>query len=301
MHFIPFPQNFLDTLSAIVANSVAIISVSIHVTKSVWCCRSGNGEDILDKRNLGKVLFIPLVLFYSNLSLGQSDLVVRPAEVGNKQCEPETLKDLPTIDLRSSARKPSSESLNASEAARQSRYDLAASPRIYDPNSGTESEPAQIHLNRPNNPVPVSISDVVVVGKIVSATGHFSASGTNAFSTFIFQPSTVLKAPQGKPLPESFEVERSGAFVIFPSGHVKAYGPIGLGLPEAQKRYLLFLKRNAEQNGFQIITGYLVTDENTLRPLDNLGPNNPGKYEIYSGRPLTTLIDDINQAVSQKQ
>ena len=39
-----------------------------------------------------RVSFIPLVLFYSNISSAHNDLVVSPAKVGNQQFEPEALK-----------------------------------------------------------------------------------------------------------------------------------------------------------------------------------------------------------------
>jgi hypothetical protein len=201
---------------------------------------------------------IPIALVYFVIALGQIGPVVRPSEIASYELTPEDLKYLPTIDLRSATRETSKEASTAEELARRSRYDLFAAPKIYDPNSGTELEPPSSHLNRPNNPIPVSVSDVVAIGEVVTATGHLSANGTNAFSTFTFEPSTIVKATGGKPFAESVEIERSGAFVIFPSGHTRAYGAIGLGLPEVGGRYLFFLKRNAEQTGFQVVTGYLL-------------------------------------------
>ena len=67
-------------------------------------------------------------------------------------------------------------------------------------------------------PIPISQSDLAVIGKVSSANAFLSANKSTVYSEFTIDVSAILKGRA-----EGYVVvEREGGYVRFPSGHVRA-------------------------------------------------------------------------------
>lgn len=127
---------------------------------------------------------------------------------------------------------------------------------------------SESHASLPS--IPVSQSDVVLVGVVKSAKAYLSEDRDSVYSEFRVNPSEILKAsPAGSvTVDESVDIERPGGAVQFPSGKVLHFRDFGEGLPDSGKRYVFFLKALPETEDYLLLTAYELRDRRVV-PLDD--------------------------------
>lgn len=121
--------------------------------------------------------------------------------------------------------------------------------------------------------IPASQSDVVVVGEVADAKAYLSDDKTGVYSEFTVRLSEVLKIDGRAGINNNTLVaERVGGSVRFPSGRVQRIHVLyGQRMPEAGRRYLLFLKLTPGEQGLSILTGYKLQD-GRVSALDSTPP-----------------------------
>jgi hypothetical protein len=116
--------------------------------------------------------------------------------------------------------------------------------------------------------LPVTESELVVVGTIGSAQAQVSENKRNVFSEFTLIVEDVLKSKdslvfQGTVL----TVDRIGGHVKYPNGQKVLYRVFGINMPQIGSRYLLFLTSKHNKADLSIVTGYEFTQDG-VAPLD---------------------------------
>jgi len=148
-------------------------------------------------------------------------------------------------------------------------------------------------------PVPISASDVVILGTISDAKAHLSEDKKSVYSEFsvkideVFKNNANLSLVQG----QSVILERKGGRVRYPSGHISWFFVVGQGLPQLNGQYVLFLKTD-EERLFDILTGYQILD-GRIQPLDD----SPGvvDFQRYAGADAESFLGEIRISVTGAQ
>ena len=171
-------------------------------------------------------------------------------------------------------------------------------------------EPVLLELpfsDQPEEPaIPVSRSDVVVIGRITDAKAYISSDRTHVYSEATVTIEEVLKGDPRCPLIPGAELdaERSGGAVRFPSGKILRRGSLGMNIPHAGGRYLLFLTYNDEGKDFPIVTGYELLG-NHVFPLDGAAGKDGNfrqfnSYEAFKGAEEPSFLNDVKAAISKQ-
>lgn len=138
--------------------------------------------------------------------------------------------------------------------------------------------------------LPVSKSDVIVVGEVLNAEAHRSENKLNVFSNFEVRVSEVLK---GSSLTSGslINVQRVGGFVNYPNGRKVLFRLVGNGMPAVGIRYALFLHILDED--YRLLTAYELGAEGVM-PLDN-----SRQFETYHRRNEADFLKTLREAISQ--
>lgn len=118
-------------------------------------------------------------------------------------------------------------------------------------------------------PLPTSLSDVVLIGDVVESRAYTSNDKTGVYSEFTLKVVEVIKNSADQPvsLSDQIDVMREGGRVRLPSGRVQLYSVSKENMPEAQQRYVFFLRSFDGGQGFKLLTGYLLKN-GKVSPLD---------------------------------
>lgn len=149
--------------------------------------------------------------------------------------------------------------------------------------------------------IPVDRSDAVVIGEVTDTQAHLSNDKTGVYSEFVICVSEILKNDQHVPLSSGglIAAERLGGRVRFSSGRVLPVRVMGQGMPRLGRRYLLFLKRYEQEDGYQILTGYELRS-GQVTPLD--GVKNSGgskwKFDVYKGAQEPAFLKEVREAIA---
>lgn len=154
------------------------------------------------------------------------------------------------------------------------------------------------HWAREVPAIPVSQSDVILIGTVVDSQAYLSTDKTGVYSEFAISVGEVLKGIGAVSNPV-ISAERFGGAVRFPSGVVQKYRTQAQGMPRSGRHYLLFLKKLDQNDGFSLLTGYELRAEKVV-PLD--GGNEEGTerlaFDSYRGADVTLFLDEVRRAVS---
>ena len=106
--------------------------------------------------------------------------------------------------------------------------------------------------------LPVLQSDAVIVGQVFDAKAYFSTDKTTIYSEFWVTVESILKNSDKHPIDggSQLALERMGGRVQYPSGEASSFLVAGFGVPQVGSRYVFFLKRNPQDEGYTIVTGY---------------------------------------------
>lgn len=205
-------------------------------------------------------------------------------------------RDLPVVDF--DAPEPTDPLIRASLRQKAKLYDNQSSQRIQEaPVSGRLWSN---HWAKGLSALPVSISDVVLIGNITNAVAHLSNDKTGVYSQFDLDVQEVLKGENQLSHTKNVSVQRFGGAVRFASGRIQKYETSGQGMPVIGRTYLLFLKRIGAGPDYSIITGYDVSGP-VIEPLDGAVADE-GKdeypFDKYMGMDLMEFLKEV-RSVSQ--
>lgn len=144
--------------------------------------------------------------------------------------------------------------------------------------------------------LPVTKSEVIVIGEVLNAEAHRSENRVNVFSNFEVKVDEVLKG-SNLTAGSVINVQRIGGFVNYPNGHKVLFRLVGNGMPAFGSRYVFFL--NVLDEDYSILTGYELGPEGVM-PLDNSRQFETYRRETESDF-LKTLRDAISEAVPQQE
>jgi len=232
----------------------------------------------------------------------------QPSPQRTKETLNERIGRLPITDFI--AQEPADQEKKLLRRARNARNNLSASPEEAKRAVLNDTmEPVLLHLplsDQQEEPgIPASNSDAVVTGTVNDVNAYLSTDRTTVYSEVTLNIEEVLKEDPRYPLIQGFTLaaERSGGAVRFPSGKILRRGELGRNIPQAGRRYLLFLKYNEDGKDFSIVTGYELADNHVL-PLDgtdNLekGGRFPqfGAYERYRDAEVPAFLNNVRALI----
>jgi hypothetical protein len=138
--------------------------------------------------------------------------------------------------------------------------------------------------------LPVAESDAIVLADVIDAKAFLSDHKTGAYSEFnvrvidLFKDNQTLNGNQ-------ITIERQGAIVELPSGRTIEVEVIGQRMPQIGRRYVFFLKYNAETEDYFILTAYEIQEQKVL-PLDTIQ-----KFAVYENADVGTFLGELQAAI----
>jgi hypothetical protein len=180
---------------------------------------------------------------------------------------PETT-NVPIAEMSGVAK--AAESNPATDAAFRGMFPVAFS----EPLSTSDHHPVHLIVLSGTNvdPLPVSGSSAVVLGRIKDAQAFVTSDLKGLYSELVVSISSVLKQDPSSPIAAGNEIRvaRAGGGIRFGHGHVEYYLVEDQGLPHVGQTYVLFLWRDNSARDYGIRTGYQIMG-NRVEPLDR-GP-----------------------------
>jgi hypothetical protein len=142
--------------------------------------------------------------------------------------------------------------------------------------------------------LPVTQSDLILVGRVGEASAHLSEHKMNVCYEFAVVVSTVLKTPNKEISDGSFiTIERLGGHVKYPNGQKVLFRISGWNMPKVGTDYLFFLNLRNKLD-WQIVTAYEFT-ENGILPLDE-----SSQFEVLKGTSSADILQQLRDLISQQ-
>ncbi|HJP92210.1 MAG TPA: hypothetical protein VJ875_09660 [Pyrinomonadaceae bacterium] len=142
--------------------------------------------------------------------------------------------------------------------------------------------------------LPVSRSQLIVVGRVGEASAHLSEHKMNVYSEFLIAVSSVLKTPtQGITENSLLAVERLGGMVRYPTGQKVLFRVSGWNMPKVGSDYLFFLNTRNKLD-WEIVTAYELTEAGVL-PLDE-----SSQFEALRGTPSIEILKQVRALISEQ-
>lgn len=246
---------------------------------------------------IGAVVFVGVAVATTLPIRTQDDSAQnRPHNKRPKFDQAEFESQFPIVDY--DAPEPADEKARQKRRAKNSRFDkqgMVSKPH----NAGkgmstTHHDDWEVGLP----PLPITQSDVIVVGEVVSAQAHLSNNKGGVYSEFSIRADELLKnSVQPEIAADSLIVaEREGGRVRFAPDVVELSSISGQGMPREGRRYVLFLKRVDGEESYHIVTGYELL-ENGVLPLDKRGFSG-SKFDVYKGMDATKFLQTLREAIA---
>jgi hypothetical protein len=141
--------------------------------------------------------------------------------------------------------------------------------------------------------LPVSTSQLIVVGRVTDASAHLSEHKMNVYSEFPLILSSVLKTPTKEITENSLlTIERLGGYVKYPNGQKILFRISGWNMPKVGSEYLFFLNRRNNVD-WEIVTAYELTETGVL-PLDE-----SSQFEALKGSPSSEVLKQVRALIAQ--
>jgi len=138
--------------------------------------------------------------------------------------------------------------------------------------------------------LPVTKSDLIIIGEVLNAEAHRSENKLNVFSNFEVRVDEVLKGGN-LTTGNVINVQRVGGFVNYSNGHKVLFRLVGNGMPAVGARYALFL--NVRDGDYGILTAYELGPEGVM-PLDK-----SRQFETYQGQSEAGFLKALRDAISE--
>lgn len=153
--------------------------------------------------------------------------------------------------------------------------------------------------------LPVEKSQVIIIGKVVEATGFLSANKASVYSEFRIEVEKILKNNTLEKLDrdEYIFAERQGGVVRFPTGFEQWFFISGQRMPIVQKRYLFLLSHYfpglaPQTKDLHILTAYELRD-GVVFPLDDPSGGTHPIASYYRGKTESQLFGDLNKLLQK--
>lgn len=145
--------------------------------------------------------------------------------------------------------------------------------------------------------LPIHQSDAVIIGQITKAKAYLTNNKTTVYSQFSISVERILKDDNRSPLMVGGVIitERPGGRVRYPSGYISRFAVVGRYMPLIGHRYVLFLKRDAQADDYELLTAYELR-EGRVFPLDE----SPGEvhFEVYANTDETAFLNELQSAMA---
>lgn len=141
--------------------------------------------------------------------------------------------------------------------------------------------------------LPITESDTIVIGNVLSAEAHLSEDKTGVYSEFNLQIDEVVKSNGGLASGNAISIDRTGGLIRYPNRHKILYRIIGMNMPAPNKRYLVFLNSTEQSENYRILTAYELT-ENGVSALDT-----PKQFAVYNGMSEPAFLEIVRASVAQ--
>lgn len=142
-------------------------------------------------------------------------------------------------------------------------------------------------------PLPIALSDSVIIGEIRNAQAYLSDDKSGIYSEFTIRVEDVLKSSDPSlGVGATIIAEREGGAVRFPSGHLQRYVVEGERMPKMWSRYLFFLKRNESGQDFSLLKGYELRVGKVF-PLDDFS-----RDAAYKGTNQDEFLNTVRRAIA---
>jgi hypothetical protein len=193
-----------------------------------------------------------------------------------------------------SAAEPSTPAKRARKINKEKKY------KRYGDTIGPGVTVASMHYHWPPGfpTLPVAQSDAVIIGEVVGANAQVSSDKSTVYSEFTIRITSVLKDDDQTRLAPSGLViaERPGGRVRYPSGHVSRFSLTGWGMPRVGGYYVLFLKRNSDDQTYRLVTGYELQD-GRVSPLDRTTSTDTD-FDAYINMDEATFLRRLDAALA---
>jgi hypothetical protein len=209
---------------------------------------------------------------------------------------------LPIVNF--DAPEPSDREEKARRNARGKRFD--GSLRVAEPHPDAGAKGMLDSWMQTLPALPVGASDAIVIGDLTNAQAYLSPDKTGVYTEYTVRVDEVLKQSSAAPILAGgfVDAQREGGRVRFPSGRVQSYITHYQGVPVTGRRYVLFLKRNAQADVFTLLTGYEQRDGHTY-PLDGvdlpLGATEIPQFAAYKGVDEATFSKALRNALAHPE
>jgi hypothetical protein len=165
-------------------------------------------------------------------------------------------------------------------AARDQRYE-----RLLPPLANHDGDEFLVRgIEEVASPLPVAESDLVAIGRVVSARAVVTEDRRGIYSEFPFEVESPVKGSPPSGSARTLTLIRFGGAVRHPSGRITRVFAVDQGMPRPGGRYLVFLKHDPSAQAFRILTVYLLQD-GRVHPLDS----SPA-FDAYDGLAEADLL-----------
>jgi hypothetical protein len=135
--------------------------------------------------------------------------------------------------------------------------------------------------------LPVTKSDIILIGVVGETKAHLSENKRNVFSEFLVAVETVFKTSNQEVRQGSaVTINRMGGFVKYPNGHTVLYKRGGMYMPKIGGRYLFFLNA-LNKHDYGILTAYELTEAGVI-PLDMAS-----QFFVLEGKSETEILQEL--------
>jgi hypothetical protein len=142
--------------------------------------------------------------------------------------------------------------------------------------------------------LPVSTTQLIVVGRVAQASAHLSERKINVYSEFLVAVKSVLKtANKGITENSLLTIERLGGNVRYPNGQKVLFRISGWNMPKVDGEYLFFLNSRNKLD-WEIVTAYELTDTGVL-PLDE-----SSQFEALNGTSSSEIIKRVRALIAEQ-
>jgi hypothetical protein len=152
--------------------------------------------------------------------------------------------------------------------------------------------------------LPVTKSDVVVIGTVNSGEAFLSNDETGIYSEFSVATVDLLKNNQNNLISvgEVISVQRAGGRILYPSGKILKYSVSGQEMPQLNGKYVFFLTYDKQRQTYYIVTAYEISD-GKITALDGRGRSKVSgfKFSEYDGIDEQQFISELKNAIDSKK
>ena len=142
-------------------------------------------------------------------------------------------------------------------------------------------------------PLPIDESDAVVVGDVRDRQTYLSNDKSGVYTEFNVSVSEVIKGDSAQiSQGNTITASRVGGVVRYPNGHRRLYLEVGEGLPLDDGQYVLFLKREGQEQTYTVLMMYQLG-------LDGVTPIDEGaQFEPYRGQKKSDFLKTIQDKIT---